>query len=65
MESKHGYGNLNNLISMKRVWMVEHMEGVGIESSPMRQVQTFFDEHGKFLARKDIATQPNDGTPAK
>lgn len=47
------YGNLTNLIKMKRVYMVEHSEGVGTEESPHRTVRTFFDEEGNFLGRGD------------
>lgn len=47
------YGNLTNLISMKRVYMTEHKEGRGIEESPVRIVRTFFDEDGNSLGRID------------
>ncbi len=52
-ETRHGYGNLTNLITLKRVWMTRHQEGTGNDDSPIREVLTFFDEEGKFLHRKD------------
>ncbi len=48
-----GYGTLTNIVRMRRVWLVEHMEGVGTEESPVRKIHSFFDEEGKLLNRID------------
>lgn len=57
-EDNHGYGDLTNLIAMKKVFMVEHKEGTGLNGdSPMRIVRTFFDEDCNFLCRDDFKTR--------
>lgn len=48
-----GYGNLTNLIRMKKVYMIEHQQGIGNDESPFRPVRTFFDEEGNMLNRFD------------
>lgn len=57
--SKHndsaGYGDLTNLIKVRRVLMVEHREGTGSDDSPTRFIQSIFDEDLKFIARLDPA----------
>jgi hypothetical protein len=47
------YGSVSNLIRLRKVWMVTHTEGNGTPESPLREVRTFFDEHGAFLSRDD------------
>jgi hypothetical protein len=56
---KHnGYGDLTNIIKLEKVWMTRHLEGTGLDNdSPMREVLTFFDKDGGFLARKDIHSE--------
>lgn len=49
------YGNLTNLISLKRVYMTEHREGRGTEESPIKVIRTIFDEDGNLLGRIDPA----------
>lgn len=52
-ETRHSYGNLTNLIKVTPVLMVTHMEGVGIEGSPIREVRTFVTKEGEYLNRVD------------
>lgn len=51
-----GYGELTQLIRMKKVWMIEHQEGIGTEESPRRSIRTFFDEEGQYILRDDPFT---------
>ncbi len=51
LNNSAGYGEITNLITMKRVYLITHHEGIGTEECPMKEVRTYFDEEGKMLDR--------------
>lgn len=53
-----GYGDLTNLIKVRKAFVIEHQEGVGTEESPMRTISTVFDENMKYIARIDPFNSP-------